>query len=46
MLEMTYLEGIRNGLRAVMQDHPEVVLYGEDIGRFGGAFKMTLGFQE
>lgn len=46
MLEMTYLEGIRQGLRAVMQDHPEVVLYGEDIGRFGGAFKMTLGFQE
>lgn len=46
MLEMTYLEGIRQGLRAVMQDHPEVVMYGEDIGRFGGAFKMTLGFQE
>ncbi len=46
MLEMTYLEAIRQGLRSVMQDHPEVVLYGEDIGRFGGAFKMTLGFQE
>lgn len=45
-VEMTYLEGIRQGLRSVMQDHDEVVLYGEDIGRFGGAFKMTLGFQE
>jgi pyruvate/2-oxoglutarate/acetoin dehydrogenase E1 component len=46
MLEMTYLEAIRQGLRSVMQDRPEVVMYGEDIGRFGGAFKMTLGFQE
>ncbi len=46
MLEMTYLEAIRQGLRAVMKAHPEVVLYGEDIGQFGGAFKMTLGFQE
>lgn len=46
MLEMTYLEGIRQGLRAVMKAHPEVVMYGEDIGKFGGAFKMTLGFQE
>ncbi|MCO6400762.1 MAG: alpha-ketoacid dehydrogenase subunit beta [Verrucomicrobia bacterium] len=43
---MTYLEAIRQGLRAVMKAHPEVVLYGEDIGQFGGAFKMTLGFQE
>lgn len=46
MLEMTYLEAIREGLRSVMRDRPEVVMYGEDIGRFGGAFKMTLGFQE
>lgn len=46
MLEMTYLEGIRQGLRTVMKDHPEVVMYGEDVGKFGGAFKMTLGFQE
>lgn len=46
MLEMTYLEAIRQGLRAVMKDHPEVVMFGEDIGKFGGAFKMTLGFQE
>lgn len=46
MVEVTYLEAIRQGLRAVMRDHPEVVLFGEDIGRFGGAFKMTLGFQQ
>lgn len=44
--EMTYLEGIRQGLQHVMRTHREVVTFGEDIGPFGGAFKMTLGFQE
>lgn len=44
--EITYLEGIRQGLRRALQDHPEVVVFGEDVGRFGGAFKVTLGFQE
>ncbi|HMP90916.1 MAG TPA: transketolase C-terminal domain-containing protein [Kiritimatiellia bacterium] len=43
--EITYLEGIRQGLHYVMRNHPETVLYGEDVGPFGGAFKMTLGFQ-
>ena len=43
---MTYLEGIRQGLQHVMRKHPEVVTFGEDIGPFGGAFKMTLGFQD
>jgi len=44
--EITYLEGIRQGLLHVMRNHPEVVIFGEDVGPFGGAFKMTLGFQE
>lgn len=46
MVEMTYLDAIRDALRAALRAHPEVVLYGEDIGRFGGAFKVTLGFQQ
>ncbi len=44
--EMTFLEGIREGLLHLMRTHPEVVLFGEDVGAFGGAFKLTLGFQE
>ncbi len=44
--EITYLEGIRQGLQQLMRQHPEVVIFGEDVGPFGGAFKMTLGFQE
>ncbi|MCS6772313.1 MAG: alpha-ketoacid dehydrogenase subunit beta [Kiritimatiellae bacterium] len=46
MIEMTYLEGIREGLRHALRAHPEVVIFGEDVGQFGGAFKVTLGFQE
>ncbi|OQA24618.1 MAG: 2-oxoisovalerate dehydrogenase subunit beta [Verrucomicrobia bacterium ADurb.Bin345] len=46
MPEITYLEGIRLGLQRLMRERPEVVLYGEDVGAFGGAFKVTLGLQE
>ena len=46
MPEITYLEGIRLGLQRLMREHAEVVLYGEDVGAFGGAFKVTLGLQE
>lgn len=44
MREMTYLEGIRDGLRHVLKTRPETLLFGEDVASFGGAFKMTLGF--
>ncbi len=45
--EMTYLEAIRDGLRYEMQRDPSVLLMGEDIGVYGGAFKVTEGlFQE
>ncbi|OGV47202.1 MAG: pyruvate dehydrogenase [Lentisphaerae bacterium GWF2_57_35] len=45
-VEMTYLEAIRQGLRRLLQERNEVLLYGEDVGAFGGAFKVTLGLQE
>jgi pyruvate/2-oxoglutarate/acetoin dehydrogenase E1 component len=44
--EMSYLEAIRDGLVRVMRDHPETVLFGEDVAAFGGAFKLTAGFLE
>lgn len=44
--EMTYLEAIRDGLRHALRDDPRVVVFGEDVGRFGGAFKLTAGLQE
>jgi pyruvate/2-oxoglutarate/acetoin dehydrogenase E1 component len=44
--EITFLEGVRQGLRKAMQDRPESIMFGEDIAAFGGAFKMTHGFVE
>ena len=43
MAEITYLEAIREGLVEEMERDPNVFLMGEDIGRYGGAFKVTDG---
>jgi 2-oxoisovalerate dehydrogenase E1 component beta subunit len=43
---MTYLRAISDGLRTEMRDDERVLLMGEDIGVFGGAFKVTDGFIE
>jgi 2-oxoisovalerate dehydrogenase E1 component beta subunit len=40
----TYLEAIREGLWEEMERDPNVFLIGEDIGVYGGAFKVTQGF--
>ncbi|MSV30697.1 MAG: alpha-ketoacid dehydrogenase subunit beta [Bryobacterales bacterium] len=39
----TYLEAIRQGLWEEMERDPDVFLLGEDIGVYGGAFKVTAG---
>src|SRR3954453_12719162 len=44
--EMTYLEAISDALRHEMSRDPSVFCIGEDIGAFGGAFKVTDGFVE
>ncbi len=46
MTEMTYLRAISDGLRTEMRDDGRVLLMGEDIGVYGGAFKVTDGFIE
>lgn len=43
MAEITYLEAIREALDEEMARDPEVFLMGEDIGAYGGAFKVTDG---
>ena len=45
MAETTYLEAIRQGLFEEMERDPEVLCLGEDIGAYGGAFKVTEGLQ-
>jgi pyruvate/2-oxoglutarate/acetoin dehydrogenase E1 component len=44
--ETTYLEAISDALRQEMRRDETVFLLGEDIGAFGGAFKVTDGFLE
>jgi pyruvate/2-oxoglutarate/acetoin dehydrogenase E1 component len=44
--EMTYLQAISDGLRLEMRRDKRVFVIGEDVGVYGGAFKVTLGFQE
>jgi 2-oxoisovalerate dehydrogenase E1 component beta subunit len=46
MAEMTYLHAISDGLRTEMRRDKRVFVIGEDVGVYGGAFKVTLGFQE
>jgi 2-oxoisovalerate dehydrogenase E1 component beta subunit len=44
--ELTYLQAISDGLRTEMRRDQRVFVMGEDVGVYGGAFKVTLGFQE
>ncbi len=46
MPQLTYLEAIRQGLWEEMERDPSVFLLGEDIGPYGGAFKVTEGMQK
>jgi pyruvate/2-oxoglutarate/acetoin dehydrogenase E1 component len=46
MAELTYLQAISDGLREEMRRDESVFCLGEDIGAFGGAFKITDGFFE
>jgi 2-oxoisovalerate dehydrogenase E1 component beta subunit len=43
MPQLTYLEAIRQGIWEEMERDPAVFCIGEDIGVYGGAFKVTDG---
>lgn len=43
---MTYIEAISDALRIELRRDDRVFLIGEDIGAYGGAFKVTQGLQE
>jgi pyruvate/2-oxoglutarate/acetoin dehydrogenase E1 component len=46
MAQVTFLEAIRQALFEEMERDPAVVMIGEDIGVYGGAFKVTAGLLE
>src|SRR5256884_4895696 len=43
---LAYLQAISDGPRPEMRRDKRVFLIGEDVGVYGGAFKVSLGFQE
>jgi 2-oxoisovalerate dehydrogenase E1 component len=42
-VEMRYIDAIQDGLRIALRENPRVVLLGQDIAEYGGAFKATEG---
>ena len=46
MTPVTYLEAIRQGIWEEMERDERVFVLGEDVGTYGGAFKVTAGMLE
>ncbi|MEZ5117803.1 MAG: alpha-ketoacid dehydrogenase subunit beta [Candidatus Nanopelagicales bacterium] len=46
MTVMTMAKALNAGLRKALEDDPKVVLFGEDIGKLGGVFRITDGLQK
>jgi 2-oxoisovalerate dehydrogenase E1 component len=44
--EKRMIDAIQEGMRQSMERHPNLVLMGQDIAEYGGAFKITDGFVE
>ncbi len=44
--KMTYREAVRQGIREAMEQDERVFLMGEDVGRYGGCFAVSMGLQE
>lgn len=45
MPAMTMIESIRDALDIALSEDPRVVVFGEDVGYFGGVFRCTAGLQ-
>src|SRR5947207_4264368 len=46
MPELTLAQALTDALRIEMRRDPRVVVLGEDVGRFGGVFRVTEGLQQ
>jgi 2-oxoisovalerate dehydrogenase E1 component len=42
--QLRLIDAIKEGLHQSMQQHPNLILMGQDIAGYGGAFKITEGF--
>ena len=46
MSALTLAKALNEGLRRAMEDHPRVLVMGEDVGKLGGVFRVTDGLQK
>jgi len=44
--DLRYIDALKEGLWQSMQQHSNLILMGQDIAEYGGAFKITEGFLE
>ena len=42
-IQTTYREAVRKAIRDAMQQDERVFLMGEDVGRYGGCFAVSMG---
>jgi pyruvate dehydrogenase E1 component beta subunit len=45
-IKLTYREAVRQAIREAMQKDERVFLMGEDVGRYGGAYAVSMGLLE
>jgi len=45
MAQMNMIEAIRSALDVMMEKDPNVIIFGQDVGYFGGVFRCTDGLQ-
>ncbi len=41
-----FIDALKDGLIESMEKYPELIIMGQDIGEYGGVFKVTEGFKE
>jgi len=46
MPRMNLLQAINSALRCELQRNPSVIIFGEDVGKFGGVFRATANLQK
>ena len=46
MAKMNMIAALNSALDLQLQRDPNVVIFGEDVGYFGGVFRVTAGLQE
>jgi 2-oxoisovalerate dehydrogenase E1 component len=44
--EAKYFEAIKQAMQLSLRQHPNLIIMGQDIAEYGGAFKLTEGFVE